>query len=150
MNSAWITEVKKGRQFIGRMARQCDSVDTVENLCLNHNIAVAGFTIRGSVTKATFGVYDQRQQVYITDQATRPFDILVCNGRFIRNRPGHQIRAWITLADNDGTVCGGRLFSETLVFEADIELQEMLGPMPPLAYDADTGLVSLQNGRSSA
>ena len=144
MNSSWITEIKTGRHFIGRLARNADIVHAVQSLCHGNRIAAAAFSIRGSVTKATFGVFDQTQQVYITDQVEKTLEIIACNGRFIASRSHTGMRGWITLIDNEGGVHGGQLFSETLVYEAEIEIQELLGPIPPLAYDADTGLVLLE------
>ena len=59
MNSSWIAGCKIGRHSIGRLARQVDIVNTAENLRRDNGIAMAGFTIRGSVTQATFGVFDR-------------------------------------------------------------------------------------------
>jgi predicted DNA-binding protein with PD1-like motif len=50
--------------------------------------------------------------------------------------------AHIQLAD-EKTVCGGRLFSETLVAEAECVVEELCGPLTDWRYDADSGQLAL-------
>ena len=51
------------------------------------------------------------------------------------------IHAHILLADEQGKTIGGHLFSETIIYAGEINLQELTGKPMKRTYDSNTGLM---------
>jgi hypothetical protein len=54
---------------------------------------------------------------------------------------GPVIQSHIVLADEHGKIIGGHLFSKTIIFAGEIDLQEMTGKPLKRVYDNTTGLM---------
>ena len=134
-------EYQQGRCLLGRLPHGEDLVKAVRNMAENAAVNQAVFSIVGSVSSATTGVFDQTQQVYITDRFEKPFDIVSCTGSIFRRNRETIVHAHVVLVDNDGQVSGGRLFSPTLTFAAELTLNELVGPKPQRDYDPTTGMM---------
>ena len=130
-----------GRHILGRLAHGDDLNGAVQSIAENHAITQAVFSIVGCVSCATTGVFDQKQQVYITERSEKPFDIISCSGCICREEKEIRVYTHAVLIDNDGLVSGGRLFSPTLIFGAEVVLNELVGPELQKTYDLTTGMV---------
>lgn len=51
------------------------------------------------------------------------------------------MHAHVVLGDEQGNTIGGHLFSESIVFAGEIDLQELIGEPLERSYDETTGLL---------
>ncbi len=102
---------------------------------------MAAFTVTGALVSVTLGNFDQQQHVYVTAVEDKPLSLVACQGNVsVRDkRPFVYVSA--VLSDTDGQTIGGRLFTKTIVFAGEIDLQELTGPPLTRQYDAATGLL---------
>ena len=134
-------EFKPGRCLVGRLAHGQDLIGSIEAMCREASIQMAAFSLIGAVSSVTFGAYDQKQQVYVTIKEDAAFEIVSCTGN-VSLKEGHPfVHAHILLADEQGRTLGGHLFSETIVYAAEIYLQELAGPPLARFFDQTTGLM---------
>jgi uncharacterized protein len=145
VNNSPLTEFKSGRFLVGRLPNGRDLLKSIEKICEAYSINMATFTLIGAVSSATFGAYDQTQQVYVTVKEEKPLEIVSCTGN-ISLKEGHPfVHGHIILCDDQGKTLGGHLFSETLVYAGEIHFQELKGEPLKRSYDETTGLM-LWNG----
>jgi predicted DNA-binding protein with PD1-like motif len=133
------TEYSPGRLLVGHLPHGEDLLASIAALCRAASVRTAVFSARGAVSSYTIGAYDPRQKVYVTAHVSSPGEIVSCSGSVATHDSGIEPTAHIVLADDQGGVTGGRLFSETRVFSGEIHLQECIGPPPVWGYDEVTG-----------
>ena len=133
-------EFAPGRRFIGRLPHGRDLLTSIKEFCTNASIQTASFSFAGQVSAFTIGTYDQEQHVYITYAQEAPLEIVSGSGNVSLMDGDLQIHAHAVLADKQGKTIGGRLFSDTILFAGEIEIQELTGKPAERAYDPDTGL----------
>jgi hypothetical protein len=102
---------------------------------------MATFSTIGAVSSVTFGAYDQKQQVYVTFTEKAPLEIVNCFGNVSLKDGDPVVHAHIILGDKQGKTLGGHLFSETILFAGEIDLQELTGKPLERVYDDTTGLM---------
>ncbi|MFH1580709.1 MAG: PPC domain-containing DNA-binding protein [Pseudomonadota bacterium] len=141
MNELSCFEFQRGRLFVGRLPHGKDLILSVEEFCEDASIQMATFSVIGAVSSATIGAYDQKQQVYVTFKEEAPLEIVSCIGNISLKDGKPFIHAHILLADEQGKTIGGHLFSETIIFAGEINLQELTGKPMERTYDNDTGLM---------
>lgn len=129
-----------GRCMLGRLPHGKDLLKTIEEFCAQNSIQTGVFSIIGSVTSATLGSYDQNQQVYVTFKKEEPLEIVNCTGNVSLKDGKVAVHAHAVLADMNGQTIGGHIFSETIVYAAEIYLRELLGKPLEREYDSITGL----------
>ena len=134
-------EFQQGRLFAGRLSHGGDLINTIEEFCKKASIRMATFSVIGAVSSATIGAYDQKQQVYVTFKEEAPLEIVSCIGNVSLKDGKPFIHAHILLADEQGKTIGGHLFSETIIYAGEINLQELTGKPMERTYDNDTGLM---------
>ena len=134
-------EFKQGRIFAGRLPHGGDLINSIEEFCKKVSIQMATFSVIGAVSSVTIGAYDQKQQVYVTFKEEAPLEIVSCMGNVSLKDGKPFIHAHILLADEQGKTIGGHLFSETIIFAGEINLQELTGKPMKRTYDNDTGLM---------
>ena len=134
-------EFQQGRLFAGRLPHGGDLINTIEEFCKKALIQMATFSVIGAVSSATIGAYDQKQQVYVTFKEEAPLEIVSCIGNVSLKEGKPFIHAHILLADEQGKTIGGHLFSETIIYAGEINLQELTGKPMERTYDNDTGLM---------
>ncbi|UCH22141.1 MAG: DUF296 domain-containing protein [Deltaproteobacteria bacterium] len=118
-----------------------DLITFLEEFCKNSGIELATFSVTGAASSVTIGTYDQNQQVYITETAVGPFEILICYGNVSQRDGNPVINAQIILADKEGKTTGGHLFSQTILYTGELVLQELQGTSLTRSYDPETGLM---------
>ena len=141
MKSMACLEMQPGRLFVGRLPYNEDLITSVENFCKKFSVEMASFSIIGAVSSVTIGSYDQKQQVYASHHEKADLKILTCIGNISLKEGNPVAHAHIVLCDKDGKTTGGHLFSDTIVFAAEIELQELVGKTLERVYDDNTGLM---------
>ena len=141
MDGLICSEFKLGRRFLGRLPHGKDLITSIEDFCAASDIQTATFSVIGAVSSATIGVYDQKQQVYVTFTENAAMEIVNCIGNVSLKDKTPVIQSHIVLADEHGKIMGGRLFSETILFAGEIDLQEMTGEPLERVYDDKTGLM---------
>jgi len=134
-------EFQQGRVFVGCLPHGRDLILSVEEFCEDASIQMAAFSIIGAVSSYTIGAYDQKQQVYVTFKEKAPLEIVSCMGNVSLKEGKPFIHAHILLADEQGKTIGGHLFSETIIYAGEINLQELTGKPIERTYDNDTGLM---------
>ena len=134
-------EFQQGRLFAGRLPHGGDLINTIAEFCKKALIQMATFSVIGAVSSATIGAYDQKQQVYVTFKEEAPLEIVSCIGNVSLKDGKPFIHAHILLADEQGKTIGGHLFSETIIYAGEINLQELTGKPMERTYDNDTGLM---------
>ena len=140
MDELICSEFKLGRRLLGRLPHGKDMITSIENFCIASDIQTATFSVIGAVSSATIGVYDQKQHVYVTFTESAAMEIVNCIGNVSLKDKIPVIKSHIVLADEHGKIIGGRLFSETILFTGEIDLQEMIGEPLERVYDDKTGL----------
>jgi uncharacterized protein len=133
------TEYQLGRLLLGTLPPGEDLITSVIAFCRNTGIEMATFTISGVLSSVTHGIYDPTQQVYVNQSEATSFEIISCTGNVSPKKNELFVYAKVLLGDINGRMLGGRLFSESIVFTADIELQELLGNPRPRLFDKKTG-----------
>lgn len=144
MNNITALEMQPGRFFIGRLPFKQDLITSVENFCRESSIKMAVFSIIGAVSSVTIGAYDQKQQVYVSHSEKAPLEILNCTGNISLKEGRPVVHTHVVLCDQEGKITGGHLFSDTIIFAAEIKLQELTGNSLERVYDNDTGLMLWQ------
>ena len=140
MDELICSEFKLGRWLLGRLPHGKDLITSIEDFCIASDIQTATFSVIGAVSSATLGVYDQKQHVYVTFTESAAMEIVNCIGNVSLKDKIQVIKSHIVLADEHGKIIGGRLFSETILFTGEIDLQEMIGEPLERVYDDKTGL----------
>jgi uncharacterized protein len=143
MDELTCSEFKLGRRLLGRLPHGKDLITSIENFCTAFNIRTATFSVIGAVSSATIGIYDQKQHVYVTFADNAFMEIVNCTGNVSLKDKTPVIQSRVVLADEHGKIIGGRLFSETILFAGEIDLQEMTGKPLERIYDDQTGLMLL-------
>ena len=134
-------EYLPGRHIIGQLPHGEDLITALMSLAEKAAVSTALFSIVGSVSMATYGVFDQAQQVYITDQRETSFDMVSCSGSLCRQLNETAVHVHAVIIDNDGRATGGRIFSPTRIFAAEVALTELKRPQLLREYDPTTGLM---------
>ncbi len=141
MEKLTCSEFTLGRRFVGRLPHGKDLITSIEDFCKASSIQMATFSVIGAVSSATLGAYDQKQQVYATFTQEEPLEIVSCTGNVSLLDQDSIVHAHIILANLEGKTIGGHVFSETIIYAAEIDLQELTGNTLERAYDDTTGLM---------
>jgi len=141
MDKLICSEFKLGRRFVGRLPHGKDLITSIEGFCKASSIQMATFSVIGAVSSATLGAYDQKQQVYATFTQEEPLEVVTCTGNISLMDENPVVHAHIVLANLEGKTIAGHLFSETILYAGEIDLQELTGKPLKRAYDDTTGLM---------
>ena len=120
-----IVECRLGRSIRAEITTGSDLISGIINLCDRCNVENGRFKATGRVQTATIGVYDPSQEVYVTHLEKQATEVLFCSGMIDTRNGESPVNAKIILADQQGQLTGGHLFSETIVQKVEIDLQEM-------------------------
>ena len=118
-------EFRLSRLIRADIATGTDLIAALIGLCNRYAIKTGRFWATGRVQSATIGVYDQNQEVYVTHLEEKATEVLFCSGTIITQGEEASVNAKIILADQQGQLTGGHLFSETITQAVEIDLQEI-------------------------
>ncbi len=133
------SQYNAGRIFIGQLTSGEDIIRAIEYFCRKNAIKLAAFSVTGAVSLFTIGIFDQKQNVYVTSRNEIPMEIISCTGNITLHVENAHVKAQIILADQLGKTSGGCLFSDTLLFTGELQIIELLGPPASREYDQDSG-----------
>ncbi len=134
-------EMRNGRSFLGRLPHGKDIITSISEFCEENSIQTAAFNIIGAVSLATIGFYDQKQKVYVSLLQEGDLEIVNCTGNISTKDGKPFVHGHITLGDTEGSLIGGHLFSDTIVFAGEIHILELLDGSLVREYDTTTGLM---------
>jgi predicted DNA-binding protein with PD1-like motif len=134
-------EGKPEKHYIGRLPFQKDLITSIEEFCRNHHIETGWFSLIGAVSSVTIGYYDQKQMVYVTSKLDQHLEIASCSGNISQKEGKPFVHAHAVLTDAQGNAMGGHLFSDTIVFSAEIHILSFSGITLDREYDHQTGLM---------
>lgn len=137
-------EYKNGRRFLIRAAHGRDLIGALRKFCIDRKVTTAVFTVTGTVSSYTIGTYDPKQQVYVTYSEEAALEIAACSGILMVDA-NPSVSANIVLADQQGKTVGGRLFSDTIVYCGEMDIQELVGKPGIRLYDQITGATLLKD-----
>jgi len=141
MEKMTCTEFEPGCRFLGRLPHGKDLITSIEEFCKENSVQMAAFSLIGAVSSATIGAYDQKQQVYVTFREEGSLEIVTCTGNISLKDGSPMVHAHIVVCDEQGKTMGGHLFSETIIFAGEIDLQEFVGNPLERVPDTATGLM---------
>ena len=98
------------------------------------------FSIIGAVSAAAFGYYDQTKKEYQTIIRLGEFEIVTGSGNVSLKDNSPFVHAHILFADENGSSFGGHLMPGTVIFAAELCLQELEGEPLVRQHDDKTGL----------
>jgi predicted DNA-binding protein with PD1-like motif len=120
-------EYRLGRHLFISLPAGSELISALNAFCKTKEIKSACFSIIGTVSFATIGVFDPKQLVFVTHVEKTATEMLSCMGNITPIKGTPQVTAKIILADQQGRLTGGHLFSETIVSHAEIDIQELWG-----------------------
>ena len=144
MDKTQLKSYRSGQRYAGSLPAGADLAETIENICRTYSITTGVFSIIGMTDSATIGVYDHQQQVYVTHVEKEATEVLSCWGIVSLKDNAPCVTAKIILADQQGNLTGGHLFSKTIIRHAEIVLQELIGDPLKRVYNPENGLSRLQ------
>lgn len=116
-----------GRRVRAQLTPGGDLLADLAAACRRAGLAAATLAVTGSVRSATIGTFDPDQQVYVTHRVEQPLELGACRGTADMAGGQPDLRVGVVLADAAGQVLAGRLFSPTIVFEAEAVFDELKG-----------------------
>lgn len=120
------TVFNQGRRLVKRIPAGRDLIASILSLSHSFGLDSGTFSVLGSVTSATIGVFDHTQEVYVTHLEKEATELLYCQGTVCNRDENPIVKASVILANQQGGLTGGRLFSDTIIHDAQIVLQELL------------------------
>ena len=132
-----------GRIFLGTLSRGIDLIQGVAVVCRRNGIRAGLFSLTGTTRSAIVGTYDPKQQVYATRREAGVLEIVHCTGTLLPDGNEPSLTVHIVLCREDGTLTGGRLFSQTPVVDATFEIRELTGRLPKTTRDPVSGQMRL-------
>jgi predicted DNA-binding protein with PD1-like motif len=132
-----------GRIFLGTLSRGTDLLQGLAGVCHRNGIRAGLFSLIGTTRSAILGTYDPKQQVYATRREAGALEIVHCAGTILSDGKKPALTAHIVLCREEGSLTGGRLFSQTPVVDATFEIRELTGRLPKNTYDPVSGRMRL-------
>ena len=130
-----------GKTYMGRLPHGQDLITSIESFCNASDITTGVLSVIGALSSATIGIYDQQQQVYITEKIEKELEIITCTGNISLKEGKPFCHAHFILSDADGRTYGGHVMSESILFAGELHLQELVGDNLERIYDQTTGLM---------
>ncbi len=113
-----------GRTFVFSIEKGEDLLPFLQEYAIQNQIKFASITGIGAVSKATIGIYDQKNKKYNKITLDKELEILSITGNISMHDYKPMIHAHITLSDAEGRAFGGHLMSPTIIFSSEIIIQE--------------------------
>ncbi|HOJ85844.1 MAG TPA: DNA-binding protein [Elusimicrobiales bacterium] len=114
----------QGRTFVFSVEKGEDLLPFLQQFCIENQIKFGSISGIGAVSKATIGIYDQKNKKYNKIVLDKELEILSLQGNISIYEYKPMIHSHITLSDSEGKAFGGHLMSPTIVFSSEIVIQE--------------------------
>ena len=126
--------------FMVRLPQGEDLLAAVAAVVRETGVRLGVFSVIGAVSAAAFGYYDQKRRQYQTIIRKGAFEIVTGSGNVTLKDGSPFVHAHILFADEAGNSFGGHLMSDTVIFAAELCLQELEGEPLVRQHDDTTGL----------
>jgi uncharacterized protein len=126
--------------FMVRLPQGEDLLAAVADAVRETGIRFGVFSIIGAASAAAFGYYDQTKKEYQTIIRLGEFEIVTGSGNVSLKDNSPFVHAHILFADENGSSFGGHLMPGTVIFAAELCLQELEGEPLVRQHDDTTGL----------
>lgn len=126
--------------IMGRLQKGDDLLPALEKIIIEEEIQWGSLTAIGAIEKAKLAYFDQQKKEYRDFAVNYPAEITNCLGNISLKEGKPFIHAHITLADEQGTLCGGHLMQGTIVFACEFKIEQYEGDVPHRKADAETTL----------
>jgi|YNPMSStandDraft_2_1061718.scaffolds.fasta_scaffold00862_3 hypothetical protein len=137
----------QGRTFIFSIAKGEDLLPLLQKFVIENQIKFGIITATiGAVSKATIGIYDQKNKKYNKITIEKELEILSLQGNISLHDLKPMLHVHITLSDHTGQAFGGHLMSPTIVFACEVMISEFTGKQPKVRkMDKTTELLLWNN-----
>ena len=126
--------------FMVRLPQGEDLLAAVAAVVKETGVRLGVFSVIGAVSAAACGYYDQKRRQYQTIIRQGAFEIVTGSGNVTLKDGSPFVHAHILFADETGNSFGGHLMSATVIFAAELCLQELEGEPLVRQHDDVTGL----------
>ena len=135
-------ELKTGRTWLIRLETGEPLYEQILEAGTALGIEAATFAALGAVRNATLRSYDQDAKKYDDFEVEGHLELLSGVGNFSLKDGKPFVHCHVTVGTADGRAFGGHLHEEkpTIVFAAELWLQELLGDPPVRLFDERCGL----------
>jgi hypothetical protein len=128
------------RSFLAPLQYGSDMLDEISRICREAAVRHAAFWVIGAVSSASFGYYDQAAKRYLQLHRQGEYEIISCTGNISLKQGDAFAHAHALFGERSGAAFGGHLMSPTVVFAAELHVQELAGDPPERIFDSRTGL----------
>ncbi|MEW5951680.1 MAG: PPC domain-containing DNA-binding protein [Elusimicrobiota bacterium] len=116
-----------GRAFMFSIAKGEDLLQALQYFCHHNQIKCGTISAVGAVSKATFGIYDQKSKKYSKLTVEKELEILSLSGNISLFDDKPMLHSHIIFSDSQGQACGGHLMAGTIVYSCEVFIQELTG-----------------------
>jgi predicted DNA-binding protein with PD1-like motif len=129
-----------GQTHILRPPFGSDLLEELNGYVRGHGINLAWLSGVGAVSRATIRYYDQKKQTWLDHDLDRRLEVagLWGNVSLLSGEP--IVHLHCVLADEKGHCYGGHLGANTVVFNLEILMTTLTGPVVMRRMDSETGL----------
>lgn len=135
-----IKEYAYKRTHIGRLSHGSDLLKELTKFVTKKGIKLGKLQMIGAVKRAVAGFYDSEKEQYVDIVFDKPMEVLSLTGNISLKGGEPFIHAHITLGDEKGQSFGGHLMEGTIVFAAEIIIDEFEGEELEREFDETTKL----------
>ena len=128
------------RTFLTGLSHGEDLLSEVDKIVVKEDISLAVLSIIGALSSACFGYYDQNERKYNKIIKSGKYEIVSCSGNVSIKEGQPMVHAHILIGDEEGRTFGGHLMSPTIIFAAELHIQELDGEQLVREFDKTTGL----------
>jgi uncharacterized protein len=141
-----VEQYRLGRIFLGRLEHGADLLAELYRICESQSIQMGTLQVIGAIQRACVGFYDQGKKLYQQIPIPNPAEIVCCIGNISSKDGKIFIHAHLTLSDVEGKAWGGHLMPGTIIFAAELQIQELQGKILQRSDDHVTGLALWSQG----
>ena len=132
-------EYKTGREILARLEHEYEFMSSIARIAKSEGITTGTFTAIGALQHAKVGYYDQHKQMYEDILIPHHCEIASCIGNISLKDEEIFVHAHAVLSDDKGNSISGHMISG-VVFAAEVNIRELIGPALERKHDDVTGL----------
>ncbi len=116
-----------GRTYLFKLPKGKDLLEELIDFCHDNQVKCGTVSVTGAVSNATIGYYDQSKKKFEKTFLDEELELVNLTGNVSiqDNRP--MVYAYVSLANKDHQVVGGRLLPGTKIFVCEAFIQELVG-----------------------
>ncbi len=135
-------ELRPGRQWLIRLETDGELYGQITEAAVTLGFQTATFTVLGAVGRAALRIYDQQSKAYQDLDLEEEMELLAGVGNISARDGVPFVHCHATFGLPSGRAVGGHLHETrpTVVFVAEVWIQELLGEPPTRLFDERCGL----------